>query len=515
MREVIDFFSKLFDTADWPPRWHCGKWSDFHGWLYIISDLLIWAAYFAIPVIIIRFITYKKHQHFLKLYFLFAAFILACGATHFLDAVTFWFPVYRLSALMRAVTAVVSWLTVFSLVKVLPAAFSLKTPRELENEVEMRKKAEAELQQKNTQLDESRQIFKNAFDYSSIGIALVSPQGNWLTVNRALCNMLGYSEEELHTLTFQDITHPDDLAQDLEYVRQMLARQRETYQMEKRYFTKGRQVVYSLLSVSLVWKEDGPGFFISQIVDITLRKQLATEIENKNAALEKANSELHTHINRISEFNRIVSHNLRGPASSIINAADYLEIAADEQERTLLLSKLKATSSLILNTINDLRDFIEIQLGQDEQSRPTSFEEAFRKGTASLHEEKLKTGAVINTDFKIETVAFPQVYLESIFYNIVSNALKYREAPVQPVIIITTKMHNNQVLLSISDNGIGIDLKKHGKEIFKYRKIFHRGYQSNGVGLFLTKTQVETYGGNIEVVSEPGKGTTFYIYFKQ
>jgi signal transduction histidine kinase len=76
-------------------------------------------------------------------------------------------------------------------------------------------------------------------------------------------------------------------------------------------------------------------------------------------------------------------------------------------------------------------------------------------------------------------------------------------------------MHNNQVLLSISDNGIGIDLKKHGKEIFKYRKIFHRGYQSNGVGLFLTKTQVETYGGNIEVVSEPGKGTTFYIYFKQ
>src|SRR5437870_4409543 len=101
MKEVFYFFANLFDTADWPPRWHCGKWSSFHGWLYIISDLLIWAAYFAIPIIIIRFITYKKHQRFIKLYFLFAAFILACGATHFLDAVSFWVPVYRLSALTR------------------------------------------------------------------------------------------------------------------------------------------------------------------------------------------------------------------------------------------------------------------------------------------------------------------------------------------------------------------------------------------------------------------------------
>ena len=115
MHDIADFFGKLFDSADWPPRWHCGKWTGLTGWMYIVSDLLIWSAYFAIPLILLRFIVErKKQQRPVKLLFLFAAFILACGATHFLDAVAFWVPVYRLSALMRAVTAIASWLTVLA-----------------------------------------------------------------------------------------------------------------------------------------------------------------------------------------------------------------------------------------------------------------------------------------------------------------------------------------------------------------------------------------------------------------
>ncbi len=153
MSEIADFFSKLIDTADFPARWHCGNWSDFHGWLYIISDLAIWAAYFAIPLIIIYFITHNKHKlPFNVIYVLFAAFILFCGVTHFLDAIIFWTPVYRLSALMRFATAIVSWATVFALFKVLPHAFSLKSPKELEEEIERRKEKEIELREKNSRL---------------------------------------------------------------------------------------------------------------------------------------------------------------------------------------------------------------------------------------------------------------------------------------------------------------------------------------------------------------------------
>ena len=130
--EIAEFFSKLLDTADFPARWHCGKWSDFHGWVYIISNVLIWGAYFMIPFLIIRYISKQKSKiKFNKLYLLFAFFIVSCGTAHFIDAYIFWVPLYRLNALLLAFTAIISWVTVFYLVKLLPTAFALKSPIEL------------------------------------------------------------------------------------------------------------------------------------------------------------------------------------------------------------------------------------------------------------------------------------------------------------------------------------------------------------------------------------------------
>jgi hypothetical protein len=152
--QVWDFLKKLFDTADWPPRWLCGHWSEFHGWLYIISDLLIWSAYFTIPLVIIKYIAKKNDTQFLKLYFLFAAFILTCGATHFLDAVAFWMPYYRFSALVRFITALLSWATVYYLIKFLPVAFSLRSQNELQIEITRRMKVEEEIRHLNATLEQ-------------------------------------------------------------------------------------------------------------------------------------------------------------------------------------------------------------------------------------------------------------------------------------------------------------------------------------------------------------------------
>src|SRR6476661_4033525 len=160
MEQVLDFFQKLFDTSDWPPRWHCGNWTQFHGWLYIISDLLIWSAYFAIPLFILKYVSRKANAQFVRLYFLFAGFILACGSTHLLDAITFWYPAYRLNALVRFITGVVSWVTVFQIIKLLPVATSLKTHEQLEKEVKDRERAEEELRVANAQLNEAQAIAK-------------------------------------------------------------------------------------------------------------------------------------------------------------------------------------------------------------------------------------------------------------------------------------------------------------------------------------------------------------------
>ena len=132
MNQFIEFFSKLLSTSDWPPRWYCGTWSDFHGWLYILSDLTIWLAYMCIPIILLRFVVVKRGVPLRGVFWLFGAFILLCGLTHLVDAVIFWVPAYRISALVRFITGIVSIGTVLAMIKYFDDAVGLRTSQEYE-----------------------------------------------------------------------------------------------------------------------------------------------------------------------------------------------------------------------------------------------------------------------------------------------------------------------------------------------------------------------------------------------
>ncbi len=154
MEQVIEFFHRLADVKDWPPRWYCGRWTDFHGWLYIVSDLTIWLAYMAIPLILIRFLIVKKGVPLSGVFGLFGAFILLCGLTHLLDAVMFWWPAYRISALVRFVTAGVSVATVIALIRYFKEAIGLRTSKEYDRELSFRQQAMQELRRSNEELQQ-------------------------------------------------------------------------------------------------------------------------------------------------------------------------------------------------------------------------------------------------------------------------------------------------------------------------------------------------------------------------
>ena len=169
---MFDFFRQLLDTSDFPARWNCGNWTAAHGWLHVISDLGIWSAYVAIPIALIWFARQRGDLPFRTLFWLFGAFILACGSTHLMEAVIFWWPGYRVAGLIKAFTAVVSWATVIALVPIIPQALALRSPKALEREIAERKRAESQLLEIRDELE--RRVRARVADLAGDGAALLA-----------------------------------------------------------------------------------------------------------------------------------------------------------------------------------------------------------------------------------------------------------------------------------------------------------------------------------------------------
>jgi signal transduction histidine kinase/ActR/RegA family two-component response regulator len=132
---MIRLLAQLFDTADFPPRWYSGNWTPVHGWLHIFADLGVWSAFVAISGVLLYHVSRRRELRFRWILWLFAALMLACGMTHFMEAVMFWWPAYRLAGSIKIVTAVVSWATVVALIRVAPRYLALPNPIAVEQEL--------------------------------------------------------------------------------------------------------------------------------------------------------------------------------------------------------------------------------------------------------------------------------------------------------------------------------------------------------------------------------------------
>lgn len=376
------------------------------------------------------------------------------------------------------------------------------------------------------ELKNSVATFSSAFRHSGIGMALVSPRGRWLEVNDALCAITGYSQEELQSLTFHDITHPDDLAKDLDLVRQMLARSIDSYTIEKRYLTKTRDTKWVSLTVSLVWEKEKPKFFIAQVVDITARVTLTSELYEKNSELETAKNSLVNKVHQLEELSYIIAHNLRGPAHNIQLLADVLKAKHGKEtthEDAVFMSEVITEEEAavmigdgctsLINSLESLLNIAQIRLNKDIPYDDCDIEEIIDQIVAQLKGDILEKKVVLKKNLDVKEISYPRPYLESVVYNLISNAIKYRSPHRQPHIEIKTVTDDGKVLLSVKDNGSGIDLEKHADKIFKLNQVFHGNKDSKGIGLYLLKTQIEALGGSIEVRSKVNEGTEFVVSF--
>ncbi len=374
------------------------------------------------------------------------------------------------------------------------------------------------------ELKTSQETFSSAFNYSGIGIALINTRGRWIDVNEMICNMLGYTKGQLLAMTPHDVTYEEDRGIDDEQIAKMLRQELSTYTIEKRYLSKQQKIILVSLTVSLVWNsDDTPRFFIAQVLDITRKKELENEINRKNTELEATRVSLVNKINQLEELSHIIAHNLRGPAANINMLTEALIAQSKGGEaaeanplsgaftQDEALGFIHDSSASLMNSLHTLMEIAEIKLNKEVPYDDCDVKRIIDDITAQLHGVIYEKKAVIKMELEVMSISYPRAYMESILYNFISNALKYSHADVPPQITVMTRMRNGRIQIVVKDNGIGIDMAKYGDKVFKLNEVFHQGYDSKGVGLYITKTQVESFGGSIEVHSAPNEGAEFIV----
>jgi PAS domain S-box-containing protein len=526
MNDVLDFFRKLFDTSDWPPRWHCGNWTDFHGWLYIISDLLVWSAYFALPLIILRFITRKTDAKFVRAYFLFAAFILACGSTHLLDAITFWYPAYRLNALVKLITGVVSWVTVFYAVRMLPEAMSLKTHAQLEKEILERERVQEELKATNKLLNEAQAIAK-------IGHWEWDVITNNLSWSDALFKMYGIEQDK--TLSYEDFigcVHKDD-RQSVEKAIQEALVKKQFPAYKHRIVLKDGSVKMLQARGEIVLNENGEVMrMIGTGQDITEQYKAQQELLDKTKELEVANTEL-------QNFAYVASHDLQEPLRKILTFTSLLqkEVAPDLPEKgKLYIDKVVSSSNRMQQLIDDILNFSSLK--EDEAFVPTNLNEVLQQVIQDMEVGIERSGAQIKFQ-QLPTVGAIPSQMGQLFQNLIGNAIKFVKQGEAPEIEISSKQLNGAqlanlnsfskyvrdisvshsisgsaqfILITVKDNGVGFE-ERYAEKIFE---IFQRlqnskQYEGTGIGLAICKKVMDNHRGAIVAHSSVGEGTAFQM----
>lgn len=245
------------------------------------------------------------------------------------------------------------------------------------------------------------------------------------------------------------------------------------------------------------------------------KQQLEVEVDDRTQDLKLANDELIRQNNQLEQFAFISAHNLRAPLARILGLANVLEHSAEGDERNIIIQKMISSSRDLDQVIRDLNTILDIRK-HNSNLEEVKLPDTLVRAMKSLEREIETTQTRLAIDFtQADHVTGVAPYVESILYNLLSNAIKYRHPNRTPFIEIKTEVLDDFICLTVSDNGLGIDLAQHKGNLFGLYKRFHLHMEGRGLGLYLIKTQLIAMGGTVDLKSEPEKGTTFILYFKR
>lgn len=349
-----------------------------------------------------------------------------------------------------------------------------------------------------------------ALEYSGIGMWEFDAVLNHVYFSEGSKKILGVSDP----LFGKDVNawnvrvHPDDKEKYFKDFKDHLNGLKPMYENEHR--VKCNDGSYKWIrdrGKIVAWESQGvPKRIIGTHTDITAQKQQEQSI---NDALIVATE----HNNKLKNFAHIVTHNLKQHTANFESLLEFYDDTEDLTEKEELITHLKTLSHCLTKTIANLNDVVHVQNSKSKEIKKIYIARDINNTLELLDFFISENNATIhnNIDEKL-FLYYNSSYFESIIQNLLSNAIKYKHPDRDPVISIDCVYDKQEFKLIVSDNGIGIDLEKYGDDIFGLYKTFHRHNDSEGVGLYLIKNQIESFGGRITVASEVGVGTSFTIH---
>ncbi len=517
-------------TTQFIPQGHCCFWKPGFLTLHFSSDLLIACAYGAMLVELFYFVHQRQSIPLKRVFFPLVAFLTASTATHIIAGITLWYPIYWLLATLKVITAVVALYIAGVIIFILPEALALPNLEalravnlELPNQI-----AQREIISKT--LEDNELKFRAIFNHTGQFTCVLQTNGKIIDINQTALDFAKLNSSSVIGKPFWEIHWGKISSVQKQCLQQAIeqASQGEVvrYEMEiAEQHEAINKIVFSL--TPLKDQQNKVIMLICESRDINNFKQaersrpqsqekLELIVENRTEALRKINEQLKKSNQELKQFAYVASHDLQEPLRMVSSYTDLLA----QRYKGKLDEKADKYIYYITDATSRMQDLIDALLVY---SRITNYNKPFKNVDLNLVLKKvindlqiqIQTSQAKITWESLPNVRGDQVQLRQLLQNIISNALKYRSQAL-PQIKITAQPHQEQWLICISDNGIGID-KKFVERIFIIFQRLHtrQAYPGTGIGLAICQKIVERHGGKIWVESEVGKGSNFYFTLPQ
>lgn len=522
----MNAISGFFSFNGFMPHGYCINWSPGLLWAFLVSDTLIFAAYLSMPLALGYFARQRKDFPYRHVLWMFAVFILACGATHLMSVIVLWQPFYRLDAVIKIITAIVSVLTAVVLWPLIPQALRLPSPEQLrlanealQVEISQRLVIEKELEAAKhaveNQLALKRMQLANIVESSADAIIGIGLDGNISSWNPAAERMFGYRAAEAMQNSIT-LLYPAELrATEAEIIAFISRGERLEHFETVRLHKDGSRIDVSL-SLAPIRDKQGNIVGVSNIVrDVTERKAAEEEIRRLNTELEhrveERTTELQAANRELDAFAYAVSHDLRAP----LRAMSGFSQALQEDYGDALSGEARDYLDEIIQASRKMGELIDGILTLSRSTRGELRRDVIDLSALAdgIRQELMRSEPERRVAWHIEpglTALGDVRMIEAVLRNLLGNAWKYSARAATPCIRFYAQQIDGAQYFCIADNGAGFDMA-HADRLFKPFQRLHRQdeFQGLGIGLATVQRIIHRHGGEISAAAVPGEGATF------